>query len=111
MTQKIEQVRGDTFEADVVVRDKTGQPIPLTGVTITWKIALAASPMTPLLTKGVGDGVTVADADAGKLSLKLTAAETGNLVADEYFHTIRFAFADGRVKTGLRAYFSIVETL
>lgn len=110
MAEKIEQIRGDSFEADVSVKDKAGNVVSIAGATIEWKIARRPTGAPPLFTKAIGDGIAITDASGGRFTLRLTAAETGTLTAGEYFHSLRITFADGRVKTVLRQYFTVIES-
>ena len=111
MSGKIEHIKGDTFEAEVSVKNKVGAAVSLSGAAVSWKVAESRDAAAPILTKTIGEGIAITDETGGKLTLTLTAAETAALEPGEYFHALRISFADGRVKTVLAEYLSIIESL
>lgn len=109
MSNRIEIIRDDTFEATVAVTDENGIAQPLTISAAEWVIA--SVPGGPaLLTRTLSGGVIVQDADAGTLYMSLTDTETLSLPAGTLWHSVRLYFNDGKIRTVLRDYADVIDT-
>lgn len=105
----IEVAKGDTLKIDLTVTD-AGEVVDVTGYTVSWLVARNLD-ADPLYEKEIGDGVTVTDAAAGELQLKLTAAETAAMSVGTWWHRIAVTAPSGDVSTIVREPISILPTL
>src|SRR5436190_12542767 len=85
--------RGDTFLLEGVVKNTNETVKDLTGTTaVRFRIATIRSDHAVVLTKTLGDGVTITDALGGVLQCALTAAEVATiLTAKQYVYDIELA--------------------
>lgn len=67
--------QGDTARLSFEAQDSTGAPEDLTGCAIRWALSATDDIGTPVLTKASDEGITVLDAEAGRLVVTITAGE------------------------------------
>lgn len=106
MARKIVVTKGDTLEVDVSVVDESGAAVSLSGATLTWTISTQPG-AAAVLTKTIGDGITIVSEAGGTLTMELTTTNTNALSAREYFSAVRVTFASGEVKTVSREYITV----
>lgn len=99
--QNFEVTAGDRKVLRVTVKDDNGNPVPLAGTqAVDWRLSRTqGSP--EVLAKSLANGITIetdqagdGEANAGRLDIVLTEADTLNLV-DQYYHFCRLTDADG----------------
>ncbi|MGI9484339.1 MAG: hypothetical protein ACR2RF_00335 [Geminicoccaceae bacterium] len=91
--------RGITLSVAVVARKEDGTVIDLTGLTgtaVTWRIT-SADRRTNKITKTIGSGITVDDADDGEMTFKLDPADTADLAPNLYSHAAEVTESGGDV--------------
>lgn len=101
LPQNFTLAAGDRRVLKVTVFDETGAPLPLADASLaTWSLG-RTDRSTPVLTKTLEDGVTLAtvqaaagQANCGRLDVLITPADTADLIG-EYFHECRVTAADG----------------
>jgi hypothetical protein len=71
----LEMTRGDTTTFDVTLTDGDGDPLDLTDLDLTFTASHAAM----VITKTVGDGITVTDLAGGLASIELVPDDTADL--------------------------------
>lgn len=98
---------GDTFRLVFDVVDSAGAVMPLEGASISWELFLDEDDATPLLTKVVGEGITI-DAVPGRFTVLLDPLNTVLLVPRDYWHKSIVTFDDGTVATVNRSWLSIL---
>lgn len=98
MTKTNQDVRdyyqGDTLELDVTVTDSDGNPYSLLEADATW-VLVREQGDTPRLTKTIGDGITITDAEAGELTVTIDSGETSDFLGDHY-HELEIVDNNGR---------------
>jgi hypothetical protein len=80
---------GDAFLLPLTLENPDGTPHSLVGSTIVWNLfpmTGAVISSTPLLTKGIGTGITVVDQDAGQVIVSIDAGEVPDVGV--YFHKL-----------------------
>lgn len=87
-------VRGDTFIAELAFEISPGVPWDLTGASVEWSFAgvRGGQPSYQYTTEPV---VTVTDAAAGLVRLRLEAAETREIPARSYAYELTVTSAGG----------------
>ncbi|MCP5385952.1 MAG: hypothetical protein H6916_03935 [Novosphingobium sp.] len=101
LPQNFTMAAGDRRVLKVTVFDEAGDPVPLAGTTaVTWKLGRTARSV-PVVSKGLGDGVTLAtdqaaagQANCGRLDVLIDTADSADLIG-EYLHECRMTAADG----------------
>lgn len=67
--------QGDTAQLPFEALDATGAPEDLTNCSIRWAMSATDNIGSPVLTKTSDEGITVIDAEAGRLVVTITAGE------------------------------------
>lgn len=67
--------QGDTARLPFEALDTTGAPENLEGCSIRWAMSATDDIGSPVLTKTSDEGITVLDAEAGRLVVTITAGE------------------------------------
>jgi len=95
-----EIIQGNSPSLLFSVYNKNGTPYNLSDVTnIKYVIAESLELRTPLVEKSLtGDGITIIDADQGKVKVDLEASDTQSLYGN-YIHELVIIFSDGNVYT------------
>jgi hypothetical protein len=84
---------GDTFEIEGFLKDAAGRPIDLSAVqSIEWKFATATGRIV-VLTYTLGNGVTIVNAIGGHIRIKVSTADSQNLVPGRYRDQVRIVTA------------------
>jgi hypothetical protein len=101
--QDVAMFSGDTrVLAFTVTQAGDSTPVDLTGATaIKWKCARKLSggfSSTVTLSKALGAGITVTDADAGQLQVLLSPADTAAL-SGRFYHELEITDVAGNVST------------
>jgi hypothetical protein len=91
-----EFVAGDTLVIDTPV-EYNGGAYDLTGASITFVIAEDRGE-TPLVTRSVGNGITITNAVGGEFRVVVDPADTVNLCGNYHIET-EVVVSDGRVST------------
>jgi len=71
----LEMTRGDTTTFDVTLTDGAGDPLDLTDLDLTF----TASHADLVITKVIGDGITVTDLSGGLASVELVPDDTADV--------------------------------
>ena len=112
-TSTINHIRGDTWLRSWVIKDATGAPVDLTGASARLhvrpqegtdnadELSLAAT---------VGDGLTI-NACAGRVDLRVDAADMAGLALATFRFDLEVTFADGIVRTIEQNRIMIVEDI
>ena len=98
-------LQGDTFKKTVTFKDPAGVPIDLTGATISGKVGNKKIVDDKEFTVTV-----IGDADEGRFSFELSAAETAAFPVGSYRYYVQIAYTNGVVQTLLNGNFIIAET-
>ena len=99
IAQNVTMVAGDTAELSFSVYEEDGLTAQdLSGASIAWQMRRAGS-STALVSKTTGDGITVTDAEAGKLTVSLDPEDTEDLAAGRYAHGAVVTDSDDNVST------------
>lgn len=72
--ENITMVSGDTLSFNVIVKDKNGDPVTVSGATFKAKANIDAAAAD--ISKSLGNGITQSD---GVLTVRLAPADTANL--------------------------------
>lgn len=91
---------GDSLVLRITVRDHLRQVVDLTDASARWGIArkqLNGAFETALITKTVGDGITITDAAAGVLSITLNEGDFTE--RGEFVHELEVVLASGISQT------------
>ena len=83
---------GDTVVLNVSAKEADGSVLDLTGLSIMWAMGRSNN-STALLSKSVGHGVTIVNAQNGEFRVTLAQNETATLNGS-YYHEIRVADGD-----------------
>lgn len=83
---------GDTVVLNVSAKEADGSVLDLTGLSIMWAIGRPNN-STALLSKSVGHGVEIVNAQNGEFRVTLTKDETATLNGS-YYHEIRVVDGD-----------------
>lgn len=105
----IEVAKGDTLKIDLTVTDG-GEVVDVTGYMVAWLVARNLD-SDPLYEKAIGSGVTVTNAAAGELQLKLTADETAAMSVGTWWHSVQVIAPSTDRSTIIREPISILPTL
>lgn len=82
--QSLEVKSGDTLKLPITTVDSVGDPKDLTGATVTFTIARTVR-STPVITKTLGDGITVAAPLTGVIDVVIDASDSDDLHGTYYF--------------------------
>jgi hypothetical protein len=96
-----------------VVNDDTGEPEDLTDVELFWQASrgtTAKFSSVPVLTKTIGNGITVIDAINGELEIMLDADDTENLNGT-YYHELLLIDVTGDQQNLLADTFTVKRRL
>lgn len=74
------------------VKDQDGRAVKLSGVEVIMTVKAALDSPVALITKKVGDGVEITDADNGEAKITLSTNDTGGLVPGVYRYDIWVEF-------------------
>lgn len=85
---------GDTWEFTGPLNDNSGNPLPLTGATITWKLD-SLDLTTNYLTLTLGFGITVTDLTTATVQYGPTEAQTAGLIPGTYYDTLSVTLSSG----------------
>ena len=85
---------GDSQEYDFAVVDTNNVPVPITGANIEWVIAVQGTEV-PVLSKTVGEGITITNATGGLFTVVLAISDTLGL-AGVYQEALRLTTTDGK---------------
>lgn len=77
--QNFNMVQGYSRIVDFTILNPDGTPLNLTGKTLLWYIGPKTPGAAPLLTKGVGTGLTVTNAAAGQLRARIEQDEINDV--------------------------------
>ena len=75
--QGFDLYQGDTKDLEVKVKDQDGEPLDLTGSSITWRLFKTRG--TEILRKEVGSGIDLTDTVGGVFTIRLNSDETKTL--------------------------------
>lgn len=104
-------VAGDYLELVVSVVDGAGAVVDLTDLQgARYAITAAPSSSTALVSKSLGSGVAVTNAEGGEITATLDNGDTGAL-AGSYRHEFEIIDAAGRVSTVLQGQFKITAQM
>jgi hypothetical protein len=83
---------GDTRTLEITVKDEDSAVVNISTATITWALskqdsASVAPKGAAIVTKTVGDGVTITDGPNGRVDVAISAADTSALSGD-YYHEL-----------------------
>lgn len=76
---------GDTKSLDFTILEPDDTPVDISGKDIIWSLSPTKYSSLPLITKGIGTGITITDGPAGKFSVLINALDTAELQGD-YYH-------------------------
>jgi len=76
---KLRSVRGDTTAWEFAITEPDGDPQSLIGATITFSARARLDDPAPVFTRTIGQGITVTDAAAGEITVRLAEADTSAL--------------------------------
>lgn len=88
---------GESRVLNNTISDSAGNPVNLSGATITFKAAKRRNGAA-IITKSIGSGITVTNAGAGQHTVTLDPADTAALRGVLFWH-IRVTDVGGRVST------------
>ena len=107
-TQDFTMTEGDTKLIDVTVKDRnTGDPVNITGVTISWKVFKGYG-KTAALTKTTASGISITDGANGVFRITITAGDTANFVGT-YNHAAQVPFSDSTIQPVLRGTMTVEQ--
>lgn len=84
-TLDIKIVKNNDIAVQFFVKDKFGQPQNITDFQIKWQVRKSAKAL-PVITKSIGNGISIITPDMGVFLVRISAADTVNLIAGSYFH-------------------------
>jgi len=105
---------GDTRKLQVTIVDESSAAVDLTSASIIWALSKkAADEVLPrgsaIVTKSIGDGITVIDAVTGRVDILIDSADTASLAGD-FYHEMQLTLG-GSVSTVLYGTVTIVKDL
>ncbi len=106
--QRLDAARGDTINLRVPVVDQDGAPVDITGaaVRMTVKRNLSDADLSALITRTVGDGVTLTTPEAGIADVTITATQTATLTPAKYYWDVQVTLS-GTVSTVAEGYLDV----
>lgn len=103
--------QGDTKNLVITVKDPTRTPVSLLGAqSVKWWVARRVTSTTKLLQKTVGSGITMTNASAGIVTIRLDPADTVS-VSGDYYHELEVIDSAGDIGTVLRGTMTVVRAL
>ena len=96
---------GEDRTLEFTVVDSAGTAQNITGWALEWVLRDAPGNATALLTKTVGDGITITDGAAGRCDVAIADTDTESLSPNLLFHTLR------RTDDGLETVLAFGEAL
>ncbi len=112
--QNVEMFSGDSRTIRFTVTEADGStPVDLAGCSAKWRASRKLSggfSATPAISKAIGTGITVTDADAGELQVALAPADTAGL-SGRYYHELEITDGLGNVSTVATGTLAIVKDL
>lgn len=108
-TTEFSMYAGDTKNLEITVKDEDGVVVDITGATFHWALALLIGVAPPVLTKTNGSGVTIVNAAAGRVDVKLESVDTESL-SGKYAQELRLVDVDDNVATILQGVITILPT-
>jgi hypothetical protein len=77
----------------VTITTSAGAVKDLTSATATWNVRQKLNDTANLISKTVGSGITLTDADGGVLTITIDTADT-SAMSGKYFHELRVVDSD-----------------
>lgn len=105
-----ELMAGDYHSLVVQLRDSAGEPVDITGYTVTWSLATSATAVAAVTKSTATSGITVTDASLGQLTIELLSSDTAPL-SGAYYHECQLLQSDGKAFTMFRGKFIITPQL
>ena len=107
--QDFEIVSGDNSSVQFDVTNQSGAVVDITSATATWALA-RRNHSTTLVSKTVGDGITIVDGPNGVLLVSLDQTDTASLSGD-YYHELQIVQSSGRKTTAAYGTASVLTDL
>lgn len=105
--QNILMYQGDEKVLVVTVRDeKTNAILDINGVDLTWVVYRKTYPYNVILTKTIGNGITLTDPDNGQFEIEILPANTSGIYGD-FNHECELVDVNGYPSTIFTGYFKI----
>ena len=98
---------GDDKVITVTVYDNDDDVVDITDATITWRLSQNVD-SAALITKTVGDGITISDPTNGIFTITLEPSDTAPL-SGRYYHECEITDATGDISTGAVGHATIQE--
>lgn len=96
--QDFEMYQGDTQEVNITIKGPTGAVLDVSGATFKWAMKQTVY-STPIVTKDTAAGITIIEALAGRIMIKLAPSDTQVVKADKYYHECEMTDKFGNVST------------
>lgn len=91
---------GDDKTLTITVTDANDVVVDLTGASaLVWILKRSKHAAAILVTKGLGAGVTITDAENGIFTVDLNPADTAALTQNNYYHEAQITDASGNIST------------
>lgn len=100
-------IKGTSFQRSFNYKDSAGDPINLTGYTITFSIKSLDQNNTTILNLINGSGVTLTGA-SGLIELLITDAQTNLLEIGTYLYSLRITSPTGLISELTRGDFEVI---
>ena len=76
---------GDSMQLNASIVDENNAPVDLTGATIKWVLA---NDTATVLSKSIGNGITITNAAQGQCAIAITSVDT-QILSGSYTHAAR----------------------
>lgn len=113
----MEYVAGENWQAAFTTLDGQGGVIDITGATIQFRVSTVAATPVAVMTRTVGDGISITSAASGTFSLNITASmqSTNNPTAiiegARYLYNTRVTTSGGTVYDQARGHLNVATSL
>lgn len=105
--QNFSMYSGNSKTIYVNIKDAVGGIVPLTGATLKWVMKQRGKTVA---TKETGNGISIVDADKGRVAIKLLPEDTHNISGDCQ-HELKLVDADSMESTVTVGTISITASL
>lgn len=112
MATNFSMYSGDTRRVRVTVVDTNGDPVDLTGSSITWSLSSDSTATgSQAITYTLSDNVALIDAVNGIFEVTIVPAATASITGDKRYHEAELTESDGTVTTVMTGTITIKDDL
>ncbi len=113
VSQDFELFKGNSKDLPIIVCDKAGARVDITGAAIRWWAAERESSGTVVIQKDIGSpgGIVVTDAVQGEFTITVDPADTKNLTGKFLYHEAEVLDNTGRPTTVMFGIITLRDSL